>query len=75
MQKFFAKCNFDCGFISRKNGEEISLEKFSKMKSVLKPELLTQFVSIVGEAAKLVAIEPIAPVIQAVKIPKKVYTK
>ena len=46
MQKFFALCSFDCGFISCQKGEEISVENFSKMKQTLPPEALLQFVEI-----------------------------
>lgn len=75
MQKFFAKCDFDCGFISRKISEEISLEKFSKMKESLSPESLSQFVRIEGEADSIESIPKTVSVAQAVKKNKKVYVK
>jgi hypothetical protein len=31
--KHFALCNFNCGFLKRKAGEEISQEKFLEMKT------------------------------------------
>lgn len=66
MQKFFAKCEFDCGFISRKKGEEISAEKFEKLKASLPPESLLQFVLI-----QEIEIKSAVPVIQAIKKSKK----